>query len=211
MRTGLVFLILALGASAFSQTFNYRVSAAGQEVGTATITDKITVAGNWFYSIRVSIKPGGGSLTLQGLEEFRLDGTPIRTISSMSAGGETESSTVIYSRQNATITTVVNGKKTKKVVAFPKGSIKSPSVSWFKKALPKVGTKTVFWTLNSGTAKWEQDFDKYVSHTKISVKGKMVSAHYVESKDMKTWFDSKGGALKMIIMAEGAELLLELI
>lgn len=209
MRTGLVFLLLALGASALSQTYKFRVSVGGQSVGTATITDKITVAGNMLTTVNISMKAGGTSITMQAAEEYRPDGMPVRTMSSMSSGGETDRSVVVYTSLNATITNTTSGKTTKKVAPLPKGSIKVPSIIWFRKGFPKVGTKISYWSLNSATVKWEQEYDKYASNAKIASRGKMVAAHLIESKEVRSWHDSKGGNIRLILASGGVEILLE--
>jgi hypothetical protein len=209
MRIGLFFLFLIASSSAFTQPVKYRVSVMGKAAGTGTITEKETSHGTIVTTISLSLTLDGEKVAMDAVEEYRADGTPVRSSLTATMTGRSEKSVVAYGKQSATVTRIIDGKSTKKDVPLPKGSIRVPSIQWFAKTLPKVGTKVAFWSLDDSTYRWDQDYEKYSKKTKIASRGKMVTAHLIESRDVKMWVDDKGDTIRMVLSEGGIEIVLE--
>jgi hypothetical protein len=207
MRIFSTFIVcIATVVSLYAQEVKFRVSIQGQEMGEASIGYKrLTDAMRMTFEMRLQMP--GGNATFKGDETLRLDGTPIKTIQAEEGGGNKRTTIEEFTSKGLVVTRVENGKKTVKTYPFPKGkNLKSVSTLWFFVRKPAAGAKDVSYSFSASKEKWEQSVETYVGPREITIQGKRVKAHLIQSKETSIWVDDKGFPYRMDIDQEGLKI-----
>jgi hypothetical protein len=209
MSIKLVVIILATVAAAIcpGQSATYDVYALGKKVGSGSW--KQSVLRNGDYSTQLSFELAVGE------ELFRASGEVVTTRNGMPKRNRMEYSDKglvleTYGKSSVKVETTQNGRKITKEIKYPPGkSVRSPSFLWFISVKPKVGQSETYYELDTDTYKWQLARDTYVGSRIIKVGGRNRQAHFITSKEIDFWLDSKGIPLRIHIKLDGDVLVLE--
>lgn len=209
MRSFLVCLSIFAGSLSYSQTANYRVIIAGQQLGMAKLTHTLMTDGGLTTKFEMKLSANGQSIGMNSTDTVRADGTPVKSFTSQDMPQGRETISLEYGKSGVVVKKTLNGKVTTKTIEYPKGSIKSVADFWFIKITPKIGATDTSMAFRAKDLKWEKSDDRYVGKKNITVKAKTVSAHCVTSRVADLYTDSKGLPYRVVLKQGGNEIILE--
>lgn len=209
MRSVLVCLGVLAATSLYAQTATYRVTIAGQELGTAKLSYKLMPDGGLTTNLEMNLNANGLKIGMVSTDTIRADGTPVKRLTTQDMPQDRETISVEYGKSGVTVKKTLNGKTTTQVVKYPQGSIKSVSDFWFVKVTPKPGDTDTSMAFRTKEMKWEKSDERYVGLKNITVKGKTVRAHFQTSKSADVYMDSKGLPYRVVLKEAGNEIILE--
>ncbi|MBN9501480.1 MAG: hypothetical protein BGO01_01535 [Armatimonadetes bacterium 55-13] len=194
----LTFVSLAFAAgcqSICAQTVTLDAIQDGKKVGTVSFTR--TISGAKQSSVtKLTTLQNGVTTTLDLRASFESKGVALSRSASIKQGKNSANLSATFSGRNASVVIDSNGKKVTRVIPAPEGQLGDPTMWWFVRDKPKVGTKVTYLTFNIVKLTWTSVSATYVGKKSIMVGTKKVSANQVsESRDGGTfnaYLDDKG-------------------
>lgn len=197
MKRLIPFLILFAAASADAQV-RMSVEMSGKPVGSAAITQQIKPDGGKSVELRMELTGAGRKMTIRSQNTYDKDGLPLRKfMESIIPGGKMQKQIIATFDKDGANLVILDGEKrqTKKAPLVESAPRKNLSEFWFLRDKPKVGDKVEGYVLNMDTMAWELQTVVYQGLQTITVGGKAIKAHAVEttgSRKATAYLDDKG-------------------
>lgn len=208
-RLMLVWICLAIVAMCSADEGRYQIRFDGKVVGKATMRLNKNPDGSIHFESHVSMSMYGESVEWWQSSVTAKDGTPIRYSYTKIDGEDREIISASYEKDGVRVLVSAKDRSVSRMVAYPKGSIKAISETWFFHVQPKVGQKAVYWSLDYDSFKWEREEEVYRGPKRISVNGQSVVAHLITIGVEELYLGQRGLPVRLSHGPTGQSLLIE--
>jgi hypothetical protein len=199
MRQLIGFAFLTATALASAQ-IKLNLVRDGQSFGTATLTQKLRQDGSKQVQMSVELSGPNGAITIRSESIYLASGVPQRKFQEVSVPGQKYRKTVIaeFSESNVHVTLDMNGARSVKDVALPKGTnAADKSEFWFVRDKPKAGDKVKCSSFNLDTLAWDAVETTYVGQVDLKLGQGLVKAQKTQSSRGVVYVDDQGLPYKL--------------
>lgn len=144
----------------------------GKSMGVATVTQKLRQDGSKLVQMSMEMTTPSGPLNFRSESIYLASGLPQRKFQEIAVPSQKFRRTIVaeFSEASVHVTTDLNGTRSVKDVALPKGgSAVDKSEFWFVRDKPAAGAKAKAYSFNLETLTWEQVETTFVGPVDLAI------------------------------------------
>lgn len=199
MKSWLPLGILALTAAAPAQ-IKLEMMREGKPIGVATVTQKLRQDGSKLVQMSMESSMANGALKFRSESIYLASGLPQRKFQEIAVPSQKFRRTIVaeFSETSVHVTIDINGTRTVKDVALPKGgNAVDKSEFWFVRDKPAAGAKSTTFSFNLETLAWEQVQTTFDGKVDLTISGTKWKANKTSSPRGVAYVDDQGLPLKL--------------
>jgi hypothetical protein len=195
---GLAMLVVA--AALAPAQHRYAVKVGGQQVGTATLTQKILDGGTKLVQLSMELQMQGNTVAITTESRYDAKGAPVRKFQLTTIPSQRMRRQLVatFNAEGAQVVEEMNGaRKTIHRPLVSNAPRENPSEFWFIRDLPKAGDEITLYNFNLDEMRWDVEKVSYKGLQTITHGGKKVRAHRTQSSLGDSYFDERGALLRL--------------